>query len=174
MHILAAIGAGLGVALLILWRMQQASNAVRDVANAADDVRGFFRRWAWRRKADTNPLDAIEDAREAAVVMMIVVAQADGALTERERLAILAQMSEHFGATSRQSEELLARGRWLVQDKADPAEIFRRLTPTIRKSCGPKEQQDLLAMLRTVAAADGTVDEGVKHDIANLAHVLKD
>jgi uncharacterized tellurite resistance protein B-like protein len=173
MHILAAIGAALGVALLILWRMQQASTAVRDVAEAADDVRGLFRRWTWRRKANTNPLDVIADPREAAIAMMIVTAQADGALTERERLAILAQMSEHFGATSRQGEELLARGRWLVQDKADPAEIFRRLTPIIRKSCGPKEQQDLLAMLRTVAAADGAMDETIKHDIDHLAHVLK-
>jgi uncharacterized membrane protein YebE (DUF533 family) len=120
MHVLAAIGAALGVALFFLWRMQQASNAARDVANAADEVHGFFRRWSWRRKANVHPLDLVEDPREAATAMMVIVAQTDGALTDKERGAILAQVSEHFGATSRQADELLARGRWLVQQRSVP------------------------------------------------------
>lgn len=174
MHILAAIGAALGVALFVLWRMQQASNAVRDVADAAGEVHSLFRRWSWRRKANVSPLDLVEDPREAATAMMVIAAQTDGALTDKERGVIQAQISEHFGATSRQAEELMARGRWLVKQSVDASEVFRRLAPSIRKSCSVSEREDLIGMLKTVATAEGIIDEHVQKDIANLRQHLKE
>jgi uncharacterized tellurite resistance protein B-like protein len=173
MHILAAIGAILGVLIFVLFRMQQAANAARDIADAADEARGFFRRWGWRRKLAKNPLDTVEDAREAAAAMMVAAAQSDGSITERERTAITAEMVTRFGATQAQADELLARARWLVQDRTDAAEVFRRLTPLIRRSCGPTERSDLVDMLRAVAAADGRADEVVMRDIAQLTHNLR-
>jgi uncharacterized tellurite resistance protein B-like protein len=173
MHILAAIGAILGVLIFVLFRMQQAANAARDIADAADEARGFFRRWGWRRKFAKNPLDTVEDAREAAAAMMVAAAQSDGSITERERSAITAQMVKRFGATQGQADELLARARWLVQDRIDAAEVFRRLTPLIQRSCSPTERSDLIDMLRTVAEADGRADEVVMRDIAQLTHSLR-
>ena len=174
MHILSALGAAIGVALFFLWRMQQASNAVRDVASAAGEVQGLFRRWSWRRRANVNPLDMVDDPREAATAMMVVVAQTDGALTGKERGTIMALVSEHFGATSRQAEELLARGRWLVQNSVDASEVFRRLAPSIRKSCNSSEREDLIAMLKTVASAEGPLDAHLQNDIAILRQHLKE
>jgi len=173
MHILAAIGAVLGVLIFVLFRMQQAANAARDIADAADEARGLFRRWGWRRKLAKNPIDTVEDAREAAAAMMVAAAQSDGSITERERSAITAVMVERFGATQAQADELLARGRWLVQDRTDAAEVFRRLAPLIKRSCGPTERSDLIDMLRAVAEADGRADDVVMQDIAHLTHTLK-
>jgi uncharacterized tellurite resistance protein B-like protein len=173
MHILAALGAVLGVLLFILFRMQQAANAARDIADAGDEVRGFFRRWAWRGKHAKHPLDTIDDAREAAAAMMVATAQFDGDITERERQAITAQMRSHFGATPAQAEELLARARWLVKDRVDPAEVYRRLTPLILRTCGATERSDLVHMLGKIAAADGEADPVLAQDIANLAHGLR-
>ena len=148
MHILAI----LGTVLAVLFRMQQAANAARDLADAADEARGFFRRWGWRRKHLKHPLDAVDDAREAATVMMVAAAQSDGNITERERLAIVAEVTRRFGATPSQAEEL---------------------TPLILRTCGPTERSDLVEMLGTVAAADGPSDEVVTQDIALLAHKLR-
>jgi uncharacterized tellurite resistance protein B-like protein len=173
MHILAALGAVLGVLLFVLFRMQQAANAARDVADAADEARGFFRRWAWRRRHAKHPLDTIDDAREAAAAMMVATAQSDGAITEREGQAIAAEMCKHFGATPTQAAELLARARWLVKDGADPGEVYRRLTPLILRTCGRPERSDLIEMLRNVANADGRVDEVVSQDIAKLTYNLR-
>jgi uncharacterized tellurite resistance protein B-like protein len=173
MHILAAIGALLGVLIFVLFRMQQAANAARDIADAADEARGFFRRWGWRRKLAKNPIDTVEDAREAAAAMMVATAQSDGSITERERAAITAEMVKRFGATRTQADELLARGRWLVQDRTDAGEVFRRLTPLIKRTCGPTERADLIDMLRAVAEADSTGDDVVMRDIANLTHSLR-
>ena len=116
---------------------------------------------------------AVEDAREAAAVMMVAAAQSDGAITERERAAIAAEMVRHFGATERQAEELLARARWLVQDRTDAGEVFRRLTPVIVRTCGPTERTDLIGMLQAVANADGSSDEVLGQDISRLAYNLR-
>ena len=173
MHIIAVIGAILGVAALILFRMQQAASAARDIADAADEARGLFRRWGWRRKQLKSPLDTVDDAREAAAAMMVAVAQADGGITERERAAITGEIAKHFGATERQADELLARARWLVQDRTDAGEVFRRLTPLIVRTCGPTERADLIGMLGAVAQADGRSDEVLAQDIARLTHNLR-
>jgi len=172
-HILAAIGAVLGVLLFILFRMQAAAHAARDIAGAADEARGLFRRWGWRRKFAKHPLETIDDAREAAAAMMVAVAQADGAITERERAAITSEMMKHFGATQSQGEELLARARWLVQDRSDAGEVFRRLIPLIERTLGPTERSDLIGMLSNVADSDGKADEVVAQDIARLARTLR-
>jgi uncharacterized tellurite resistance protein B-like protein len=173
MHILAAIGAVLGVLIFVLFRMQQAAHAARDIADAADDARGLFRRWGWRRKLAKNPLDTVDDAREAAAAMMVATAQSDGSITERERAAITAEMVRRFAATPQQADELFARARWLVQDRNDAGEVFRRLTPLIKRACGPTERSDLVDMLRAVAEADGRTDDVVAHDIAQLTHALR-
>jgi uncharacterized membrane protein YebE (DUF533 family) len=99
MHILAALGAVLAVLVIVLFRMQQAANAARDIADVANDARGLFRRWSWRRKHAKHPLDTIDDARETAAAMMVAIAQSDGSITERERTAITAEMTKRFGAT---------------------------------------------------------------------------
>jgi uncharacterized tellurite resistance protein B-like protein len=173
MHILAAVGAVLGVLVLVLFRMQQAAHAARDIADMANDARGLFRRWRWRRKQVRHPLDTIDDAREAAAAMMVAAAQSDGAMTERERAAITKEMSARFGATLQQAEALLARARWLVQDRNDAGEVFRRLTPLLLRTCGPVERSDLIEMLGTVAAADGKADEILTQDIARLTHSFR-
>jgi uncharacterized tellurite resistance protein B-like protein len=173
MHILAILGAVLGVVLFALFRMQQAANAARDIADVADEARGFFRRWGWRRKHAKNLLDTIDDAREAAAAMMVAAAQSDGSITERERSVIAAEMSKRFGAMPVQAEELLARARWLVQDRTDPGEVFRRLTPLILRTCGQAERSDLIEMLGTVANADGRTDDVLAQDISRLTYNLR-
>jgi uncharacterized tellurite resistance protein B-like protein len=173
MHIIAILGAVVGVAALILFRMQQAANAARDIADAADEARGLFRRWGWRRKQLRNPLDGIDDAREAAAAMMVAAAQSDGSITERERVAMTGEIATRFGASEHQADELLARARWLVQDRADAGEVFRRLTPVILRSCGPTERSDLIEMLQAVASADGRSDNVLARDIAWLARNLR-
>jgi uncharacterized tellurite resistance protein B-like protein len=105
--------------------------------------------------------------------MMVAVAQSDGSITERERMAITADMVKRFGATQPQAEELFARARWAVQDRNDAAEVFRRLTPLVQRTCGPTERSDLIEMLGNIAAAHGTADAILTQDITRLEHSLR-
>ena len=173
MHILLALVSALGVLLFIIWRVSQAADAARDIAHAADDARGRLRRWSWRRRFNANSLDGLQDPREAAAAMLAAVASVDGAMSEKEMLAVKDEMTRHFGATPEQAEELLAHGRFLVRDRGDLSEIFRRLAPMIRAGCTPDERRDLIEMLGNVATAEGPAAEAVVADITRLARLLK-
>jgi hypothetical protein len=137
MHILVAIVSLLGIIGVILWRLHMATEAAKGLAETASDARGLVRRWRWQRKLARNPLDLIQDPREAAVAMMVAVAQSDGAMTDRERQVIVTELVARIGATERQAEELLAHGRWLTREVHDIDYCFDKLAPLISASARP-------------------------------------
>jgi uncharacterized tellurite resistance protein B-like protein len=155
MHIVALILAVLGGAGVVLWRLYMAAEAARGLADAANDARGFFRRRSWQRKFAKSNLDLVQDPREAVAAMMVSLAQSDGAMTERERRAVLTAIVQRFGSSGQQAEELLAHGRWLVRDVQEAGDCFRKLTPFLKKSCSRDQIRDLLSMLDSVANAEG-------------------
>lgn len=173
MHIIGIIVAVIGGILFVLWRMQQAANATRDIAEAAGEVQGLFRRWQWSRKASKHPLETVTDPKEAAAAMLVAVAQADGPLTEAESTVIRTRMSSVFGASRTEAEELLARGRWLTKDSVDAGNVFRRVLPVVQKSLGPAERRELIEMLKVTASANGVADHTSAADIERLAQQLQ-
>ena len=172
MSIVAILGAVFAALLFVLFRMQQATHAARDIAEGVQEARGLFRGWAWRRKMNRNPLDLIEDPREAAAVLLTVTAEFDGNLTDTERQTIVAEMAKTFGATQKQGEELLALARFTARDLRDPANVYRRLAPNLVTSLSPAERAQVVGMVEAVAAADGPVGETLQRDIAVLRELL--
>ena len=155
MSIVMALVALLGGVLGLLWRMNAAADATRNIADTAGDLVNLKRRWSWRRKAGQDPLLLVDDPRIAAVTMMTAIAQSDGALSERERTAILREATKHFGCDARTAEEMLSYARFMVADRHDATTTFLKLKPLIQKRCVTEERLQLVAMLRAVAAADG-------------------
>jgi len=174
MHILVAIVTGLSVIGIILWRLHMAAEAAKGLVETADDARGLFRRWRWQRKLKSNPLDLIQDPREAAVAMMVALAQSDGAMTDRERQVIMAELVARIGATERQAEELLAHGRWLTRDVRDIDYCLDKLTPLIKRQCTPDQTRDVLEMLSNVARAEGHPGEIEGNALARVSRALRD
>lgn len=172
MHILVSVLGALGMIVLVLWRIRQASQIASDVAEVAGSARGAVRRWRWRRKLNVNPIDLIEDAREAASVIMVAVAQADGLMSDVERTAITGEIEQRFGATPEQAVVLLARTQWMVRDGVDAAEIMRRLRPLLERTCSKEQLRELIEMLSAVATADGRHDELATFDIYRFAKKL--
>src|SRR5215475_14538711 len=174
MHILVAIVTGLSVIGIILWRLHMAAEAAKGLVETADDARGLFRRWRWQRKLASNPLDLIQDPREAAVAMMVALAQSDGAMTDREWQVIMAELVARIGATERQAEELLAHGRWLTRDVRDIDHCLDKLTPLIKRQCTPDQTRDVLEMLSSVARAEGQPSEMERAALARVSRALRD
>jgi uncharacterized tellurite resistance protein B-like protein len=172
MGIIAALLGAMGVIGMILWRLNQAADATKGLAETAQDLSNLGRRWSWRRKANVDAMTLVDDPRIAAVTLMAAVAQADGALTAAERETILRLSSEKFSCSPKAAQEMLSYGRFLVGQSHDPANSFRKLLPIIRKTCGPTERSDLIGMLRTVAAADGTAPESETLAIDRFARDL--
>ena len=173
MSIVAALLAAMGVVGVLLWRLNQASDAAKGLLETAADTRGFFRRMAWRRKATRNPLDTLTDPREAAAAMMAAIAQWDAALSDREIAAMKTEMQEKFHADAEQATELLVTGRWLARDVTDLGAFLRRASPIVLAKCTPRERQDLLAMLTVVANVEGKPDALIAQELDRLADYYK-
>jgi uncharacterized tellurite resistance protein B-like protein len=135
-------------------------------------VQGIFRRRKWRKKLAVDLLTEVQDPRMAATVMMVALAQSDGAITAAENTVIQRHVTGKLGATAAQSEDLIAHGRWLVRDVIDPDNTFRRLIPVIQKSCTPEEVDDLISMLEAVASANGKPGEIEEQAIDRLKRGL--
>ena len=172
MSIIAALLAAMGVVGVLLWRVNQASDAAKGLLETAEDTRGFFRRMAWRRKSGKNPLDIVTDPREAAAAMMSAIAQWDAAISDREMDAIRAQVKQYFGANEEQSNELLAMGRWLARDTADIGSFLRRASTCVIAKCSQQERRDLLAMLNAVANAEGKPRDVLQQELKRFADYL--
>lgn len=173
MTIVAALAAAFAVALAVLIRMQSAAHAVRDIADAANDTRGLFRGFLWRRKFAKSPLELVDDPREAAAAMLVMLAESDGVITERERTTIVNGMVTTFGATVTQAEQLFAQARFLARDVKLAEAGFRRLQPVLLRKLGPVERGQLIALLDAVARAEGDPGPVEREAIDRLALALE-
>jgi uncharacterized tellurite resistance protein B-like protein len=173
MHILVAIVTILGIIGVMLWRLHMAAEAAKGLAQTASDAHGFFRHWRWQRKLARNPLDLVHDPREAAVAMMVAIAQSDGAITDREQQVIVAELVARIGATEQQAEELLAHGRWLTRDVRDIDYCLERLASLIKRQCSPEQIRDVLEMLYSVASVEGPPGESEKTALMRVSRTLR-
>lgn len=155
MHILLGILGFIGGLGMLLWRIKLATDAARSIAGTAIDAKNYMRRRRFEKRADADPLEDIDDPREAAAIMMAALACYDGTMSEREEKIILDEIQNQFNADKNIAIELLAHGRWLAKDVGDLNSFFARLLPSITRHCAPKEKRDLISMLENVASADG-------------------
>lgn len=153
MHIIAGIIAILTTAIIWWWRMRNASNAAIDVIDAANDTRLFVRRLGWRRKRG-NPIDAINDPRQAAAGILVLAAQVDGAISQAEQGMILTSFTKHFACNAAEAEEFMAFGRWIIGYGKTLDECQRRLLKKIKELGGAEALADLSGMVEAVGKAD--------------------
>lgn len=150
MHILVGLLGALGVLVMIFWRLNQAANAARGARDAVGDAHGALRRWSWRRKSSVDLIRDIDDPRVAAAVLMVAVAEYDGALTADEHRVMRQQITSKFGAKEATADELIAHARWLTRSGGDIGSLFLKLMPVIQNKCGPRERSELIEMLKHV------------------------
>lgn len=155
MHILLGLAAVVGGIVFWIWRMKTTASAAKEVIEVADDVRAAVRRFGYRRSADKNPLETVDDPRLAAVGVLASVAKMDGDYTREQMTAIQEECARVFAASNKDAEQIAAYGRWLAQQSDNPEEVIRRLTGCLSKSLGPAERQEFLGMVERVSAVEG-------------------
>ena len=172
MHILGLIAAVMGALGLLLWRLHTAAEAAKGLADTAQDMTSWWRRWRWMKKANADPLTLVDDPRVAAAAMMVAVAQSDGAVTDREHAEIRRQITATFETQGKDAEEMIAHARWLVRDVRDLDEGLRKLTPVMRKLAA-EQHRELVEMLGAVAASAGPAGSIEAEAIERLARGLR-
>ncbi|MBY9066158.1 hypothetical protein K1X12_04560 [Hyphomonas sp. WL0036] len=158
MHVVLAALTILVAVAVWTWRLRMARRGLDELAEVAKTVANAPRRLSFKWRAGKGGVDLIEDPREAAAIMMMMVALARGGLlSARQGDVIEEEIRTHFDFTDAEAEDLAAHAAWVASSQLPGEEAMRRLSRLIVNSAqlGPKEVVDLDMMLVTVSEAEG-------------------
>lgn len=154
MHIIMmVIGvlAGLGA---LIWRIQMAAQAAREVGDLAKTAANLPRRLAFRHKTGKRGSKLVTDPREAATVLMLEIARENGDISKEQKTAICDMICEHFDFSAEDAEELMTQAAWVSQEEARTTGLQKKMIRLIMSSVTEAELVSLSEMLEHVARAE--------------------
>jgi uncharacterized tellurite resistance protein B-like protein len=169
MHILIGL---LVAAAGAFWAFRYFTSAAREGREAVRDVKGFFRHGQWSRKIDRRLIENLADPREAAAVLLCQIAAYDGAITDRQRDAILSEMRHAFSAENEDAVALYAVARRALGEINDAGNSLRKVLRPIAENCSEDEKRALVGMLLRVAEIEGPVTDVQHRLVAEIRRML--
>mgnify|MGYP001792424656 CR=1 FL=1 len=160
MHILFAFLGLLAALAVWYWRLRMLGRVARGGIEVAETVANLPRRIAFKRKSGKSGLQIVDDPREAATILMLQVAQAGRALSEKQKASIQAEIVNNFEFTDTEADELIEHALWISAEAGKPHATVSRMTDFVQHApgLGPKEIVDLDGMLVSVSEAEGSPD----------------
>lgn len=155
MHILFSVLGAAGAFAYYWYVLRGAGDIVANLADAAGRARGDYRRRRFRKKAEASTIQAITDPRTAAIVMAVAVASCEAGMTV-DQDAALKQMMRDILAVDNPDEELTF-AKWAVREVGDPNNVSVRLQRLWTSALNIEERQQLVDMVRKVAAAGSSL-----------------
>ena len=172
MHILMGLVSFLTVVGGIIFWLRIVSRATKGAIELSDDVRAAFRRFGFTAKSQTDPLDAVDDSRIAAVGIFMALARMDGELSREQIAGIRSESARLFNTTDREAEDLIVIGKWLVQERRSE-ESVRRLTRHLVGRLTANEARAFISSAENVAAMEGAIADEQRETIEALRRELR-
>jgi len=169
MHILIAI---LGAVAAAFWAFTYFVGAAREGREAIRDAHGAIRGAKWSRKVGQRMIESLTDPREAAAVLLFQIAAYDGAVTDRQRAAIVDDMKSAFGADSETAEGLFAFARAAIGQINDAANNLKKITRPIMDACTDEERRQLIDLMLKAAEIEGPPSDVQHRLIAETRRLL--
>ena len=166
--LIAVLGALAGA----FWAFTHFVGAAREGTDAIRDVRGAFRGAKWSRRVGQRLIETLTDPREAAAVLLCQVAAYDGAITDRQRRMIIADMKAAFGADDETAEGLFAFARAALGQINDASNSLKKILRPIEETCTPQERRQLVDMMLKTAEVEGAVSDAQNRLIAETRRIL--
>ncbi len=155
MHILLTILGIVGAFSYYWFVIRNAGEAVGEITDAAGRAHGAYKRRQFRKKADASTINSIDDPRVAATVMATAVASCEDDMTTEQDTVLTKAMRDVLGIQN--PDEELTFAKWAVREVSDPNNISMRLHRLWTSSLNIDERQQLVDMVRDVAAAGGSL-----------------
>lgn len=158
MHVIFAAFAILTAVAVWTWRLRMAKRGLDELGEVAKTVANAPRRLAFKWRAGKGGVELVEDPREAAAIMMMIMALARGGpLSPRQADVIEDEIKIHFGFSDPEAEDLAAHAAWVGGSQLPGEEQMRRLSRLVVSApqLSPKEVVDLDSMLVAVSEAEG-------------------
>lgn len=134
-----------------------AKRGLDETRKFAEAARNMPRNRRFKSRIQRSGIDAIEDPREAAAVMLMEVARAAGEVTAEHKATMRAEMMLHFELDEQEAEDLVVAAGWLGRDEFAPHVVMQKMSRLVLNSpgLGPEQFVDLTNMLDEVALVSG-------------------
>ncbi len=152
----AILGILTTLAVLIFW-IGRAAQGAHHITDAAETLVNLPRKLRYKKRVGRSGLDLIEDAREAAAVLMVATARlsGDGRVSAVENDAIEEIVRDKLGWPEEDAEDFVLNIRWLTRDYKQPDSVLRPMINFLQKSVSTQEASDLRDMMETIAKING-------------------
>jgi hypothetical protein len=155
MHILVLLlGLVVGIGAWY-WRIKAATTAVREIGDLAKEAANLPRKLRFQRLAGKTGLLAIDDAREAAAILMMEMARSAGEVSSTQKQVMAEQIASNLGLSADDAGAMVVHAGWVLRDSPLSEAVIRRMCPILLKQVGEKEIHDLDQMLIATSRAEG-------------------
>jgi uncharacterized tellurite resistance protein B-like protein len=111
-----------------------------------------------------------DDPRVAVAAMLVVVASAEGSLTDDKQQRILDMLTHTVGTDPQTARTCLKQGlqraQAIAKEGGTVATRLQKLKPPIERTCSPQEKRDVIEMLRKIAGPasqhTGNIGDGIR------------
>lgn len=134
--------------------------ALHSLQNAGVDLNAFnpftwMRRRKWAKKLGTKPMHALTDSMDAAALLVLAVAKAEGEITRETKMEILELFEREFGIKRNRSIELFSSSVYFLDGTMNMAAEVKHVLAPSKREFQPAQVKKLLDMLTAVASLEG-------------------
>lgn len=153
MHIVIAVITALAG---LLWAL----NALQRSGFQLSSLNPFlaYRRWQWRKTYGGRPIFKLDRPMDVAAVLLLGIAKADGEITSDQKRELLAMFQSEFSISRDEASDLLLASSHLIRDEIYLVDNLDKVLERTAERFEPDTVASLLAMMRKVAALDGSIN----------------
>jgi uncharacterized tellurite resistance protein B-like protein len=153
MHIVIAVITALAG---LLWAL----NALQRSGFQFSSLNPFlaYRRWQWRKTYGGRPIFKLERPMDVAAVLLLGIAKADGEITSDQKRELLALFQSEFSISRDEASDLLLASSHLIRDEIYLVDNLDKILERSAQRFEPDAVSSLLAMMRKIAALDGSIN----------------
>ncbi len=108
----------------------------------------------WQKQAEADPISQLKDPRDAAVLLMLGMAECEGAISSGQKQTIIENCKRYFESDDQEAADFYTANSFLLKKTPNLERMVAMLTPLVKSEVGEKERAELLEMMRSVAIAD--------------------
>ncbi|MGB7270842.1 MAG: hypothetical protein WBC90_15125 [Albidovulum sp.] len=164
------------VAAAFFWasRARDAARVTHELSNMAGDVLGAARRFGFRRRANTHPVENIDDPKLAIGGVGLAFLELGGLPSREDQDALIAAFENRLGLTPAIAEEIMVLGRWLVNESGGPQSAINRIARRLVKIGGIETLDPLMKVLNdTATSGRGGLSTRQKEALEEIARLFR-
>lgn len=117
-----------------------------------------WRRWQWRQSYGNKPLYKLERPIDAAAVLVLGTAKAEGEVSSQQKKALQELFESEFGISRDEASQLLLASSHLIRDELSLVERLDKILEPSMPRFEREAADSLVSMMRRIATLEGPMN----------------